>query len=64
MPYESGGRRIVVSVQIPKGLFREIKKELEEGDHVHLSDFIRAAIRFYIMQRRTMRKKTVRAVVG
>jgi len=42
------GKRIVISFQVPIGLYREMLKLMELGGFVHLSDLIRAALRFYI----------------
>ena len=43
---ESG--RVVVSVNLPIGLYRELLELLKTRNYVHLSDLIRAALRFYI----------------
>jgi len=42
------GGRIVISVNLPIGLYQELLKLMETGGYVHLSDLIRAALRFYI----------------
>lgn len=44
--------RIVLSVNLPMGLYQELLKLMETGEYVHLSDLIRAALRFYIDYRR------------
>jgi len=40
-------KRIVVSVNLPAGLYKELLKLLETEDYVHFSDLVRAALRFY-----------------
>ena len=51
----SSGKRIVVSVNLPEGLYRELLRLLETGDYVHFSDLVRAALRFYIDYHRRLR---------
>ncbi len=47
-------RRVVVSVNLPEGLYRELLELMELGDYVHFSDLVRAALRFYIYYRKGM----------
>ena len=55
-------RRVVISVNLPLGLYNELLKLMETGDYVHFSDLVRAALRFYIYYRR--QNQYPRLVVG
>ncbi|HDJ97063.1 MAG TPA: hypothetical protein ENG54_01185 [Thermofilum sp.] len=50
-------KRIVVSVNLPAGLYKELLKLLETEDYVHFSDLVRAALRFYIDYHRRIRTR-------
>lgn len=57
-------KRIVVSVNLPEGLYRELLNLLETQDYVHMSDLIRTALRFYVMYMRDRNSLTPRPMLG
>jgi len=64
MPMISG-KRIVISVNLPHGLYEELQRELREsGEYVHMSDLIRTALRFYLDHKRQQRSRVMRMVVA
>ena len=57
-------RRIVISVNLPEGLYRQLLELLETQDYVHMSDLIRQALRFYILYMKDRNAYTPRPMLG
>jgi len=57
-------KRIVVSVNLPAGMYQELQKLLETEDYIHMSDLIRAALRFYIDYKRRQKTEKRDIVIG
>ena len=58
------GKRIVISVNLPRGLYEELLALLETQDYVHMSDLIRTALRFYVMYMRDRSSITPKPMLG